>query len=451
MAHAIVERTLNIIGINGTGQRFKLNEGMSAAHRARTEETAVSWKYYIGDQKDPLKQRPNQPDFNTVSNWYQKIINDSVDFLFGGGISFTADDDAAQDVITAAWADDPTTGFSFGQFTQELGQSGANGRNAFIRIFINDDGSQTQKIVDPDAVEIIPFPDDIDSVMEYLILWERGDKLMRQRIFVEDNLLSWVIQLQEFRGGDMTGWVNADEPELWPFPFPPVSHCKNLPLASQIWGQPDVWSTALQDAYNRTAANMAKVDMYKSSPQGFIKNRHGNDPIVSSPDMWIPLGQDEEPFFLELNSDLPLSQHQKESILDDFLATTGTVKLSADNLGVGAASGFALRILLSPAIAKANRKRATYGSLFAQVNHALLVINNIEPVKVTNVWGSIVPENLKEQVEIMNSLVAQGASFQAAAKVVGIDNELAEELSATAVTLPTSISPITALLNGAGA
>jgi hypothetical protein len=414
---------------------------MSESHRARVRETERYWRYYRGQQPQQLKIKSGQPDWNVTENWARLVVNTSVDFLFSGGLSFDVEgaepDSPAQVYIDAVWGDAPLSGFNFGEFLQEVGQSGANGRNALIRIVTGDELPRLVN-VDPDLVEITTDPRDIEKVTEYKILWEDDGRVFRQRIIRGDGD-GWEIIEEEY-GGHGSWGVVGDAVE-WPYEFPPMFHCKNMPLAHSVWGPADLEDYNLQDAINRTGSDINKILGYWASPQGWIKGAFRQDSIKADPDVFLPLPSDGDIGFLELSGDLTASRGYKSEEREAFLQITDTPLLDKDSTSVGAMSGFALKILLGAALRKANRKRMSYGGLFSQVNTALLAIGGYETAVVKNVWGDMLPENKAETVNMIVALAAQGVSVEAAAEFVGVNREEAEALAAASVMLP-SVSPI---------
>ncbi len=421
-------------------REFSIYDAMSEAHRARVRDTERYWRYYRGKQQEQLKIKPGQPNWNVTENWARLIVNTSVDFLFSGGLSFDIADEepesAAQQYLDAVWQDDPLSGFNFGEFLQEVGQSGANGRNAFIRIVTGGEVSRLVNI-DPDMVEIITDARDMERVIEYIVLWSADGRVFRQRITRGGG--GWLIVDEEFFG--VNNWKEITNPIEWGFSFPPMFHCKNMPLAHSIWGPSDLEDYNLQDAINRTSSDINKILGYWASPQGWIKGAFRQDSIKADPDVFLPLPTDGDIGFLELSGDLTASRGYKSEEKAAFLQITDTPLLDKENTSVGAMSGFALKILLGSAMRKALRKRMSYGGLFAQVNAALLEIGGYGTAVVKNVWGDMLPENKAETVSMIVSLAAHGVSVEAAAEFVGVTKGEADRLAASSVMLP-SVSPI---------
>jgi len=61
----------------------------SDSHRRRRRIYQERWDYYMGRQKKPLKE--DTVDYNVIEPITTKIINDSVNFLFGPGLEFEID------------------------------------------------------------------------------------------------------------------------------------------------------------------------------------------------------------------------------------------------------------------------------------------------------------------------------------------------------------------------
>lgn len=424
------------------GVTHSLSDAMTQAHRKRVAETALFWEYYKGIQRKPLKVKRGQSDYNVIENWSGNIVDTSVDFLFSGGLEFIVSDD---DETKQAYIDSVWDSLNFGVFTRQLGQSGANGRNAFIRLLVDDDGNITPKVVDPDMVSIEVNPANIDEVLSYSILWTDDVKVYRHHIVkVEGG--TWEIRQEVYSGSGSWSAIPGSEPVKWDYPFPDMFHCQNIVLAHSVWGQADLEDLNLQDAINRTKSNTNKIIQYNAAPQGMAKGAFGLDAIDAAPDQFITLPPDGDLSYLEMSSDLSSSKTFADDTKDAYMSITQTPSFDKEDIN-GAMSGFALTVLMGQAIHKAEGKRATYGGLFEKVNHALLVLGGFEPVTVNNMWGDMLPENKAEMATMAKTLVDAGLDKLEALVWAGFDLETAEKMTASAITLPTQ-SPISALLQG---
>ena len=87
----------------------ELSELAAAEAATRTGEIDAAWAYYRGGHRKPLKVRKNKVDDNVIINLARKVVKQSVDMLFGEGLTYDLPGDDAEvqrneETLAAIWA-----------------------------------------------------------------------------------------------------------------------------------------------------------------------------------------------------------------------------------------------------------------------------------------------------------------------------------------------------------
>jgi hypothetical protein len=411
------------------GNQFGLAP-LTDAHRARVDLFAKYWQYYRGHHKKQLKRPEGQADDNVIVNWSRKIVDAGVQFLFGKGATFEIEEGSArtpaETYLDTIWQDDPARRWSVAQFLQALAQNGAICGTAVVRLYPPAENGQkpTLKNIDPAIVDIITNADDSDDVTGYHLLWKSGQDWKRHRIERDESDL-WVIREEIRRGGV---WELQDE-QAWEWDFSPVFHCQNLILANSVWGASDLEDADLNDAVNFANSNINRILRFHAHPRTIGIGFNAAQLTTTAVDQfWTIANPEAQVFNLEMQSDLASSQMHKAQLEEAYHQITNVPRLDPAQVNLGALSGFALRILYGPLLAKTAVKQQTYGAMLAQINRALLILGGHDDELVINRWPSPLPESALEKAQLLQALTAAGASLEGAAKVAGYDDRQIEDL-----------------------
>jgi hypothetical protein len=189
---------------------------------------------------------------------------------------------------------------------------------------------------------------------------------------------NWRVIMQK-NGRETNGkWITIGD-DVWPFPFPPIAHVKNLPRAGDCYGRSDIEDIiGLQTEYNTAVSNINKILWYAGHPRLWSKGRlgalqdWGAEKIlqVSDPDGSINV--------VETGGDLASFMAFK----DDLRGALMNISQTTDNETVkdkaGALTNLALRVLFKDELAKLETKRTLYGECLETVNQRLLALEGIE-------------------------------------------------------------------------
>jgi len=386
-------------------------------HLERRMRFLLRWDYYLGDQAIPLQKRSDEKDTNVIESYTTVIINNSVNFLFGAGVSFeigVKEPEAVsvdEEIVRKFW--EPRVGWNPAEFLEKLGQSGSVTGTPFVRMYTNEE-EILLKVYDSALVDIVTNPTNIDDVLEYHLFWRDGKNWSRHRVAKTDGG-TWEIH-EELYAGSGT-WSPVDMTP-WPYPFAPVFYCQNIPLAHSVWGISDSDHARLNDTINEMSTDINKILHYHAAPVTVaygvsgtqlrgMKVEMGAGRIIPAP----PYSADGKlPRFenLEMQTNLSASAAYKNDVVDAYNDIAGNVKVGREEVSLGALSGFAIKLLYLPLLQKTKRKQQTYGAMLSQINHAILSLRGItEPPYVQTLFGDPLPRNLPEMVDSADKLAAK--------------------------------------------
>lgn len=402
---------------------------LSDSHRERARLFEKYWRYYRGHHARHLKTGKDNFDDNVTVNWSRKVVDGGVQFLFGGGVTFDIDKakerSPAEAYLDSIWDDDPARRWSVAQFLQGLAQNGAVCGTAVVRLYPpnSSHGKPTLKNIDPAIVEILTDPDDADDVTGYHLVWKGAADWKRHRIERDGGI--WIIREEQRKAGD---WELIDE-QVWEFDFAPVFHCQNLILANSVWGASDLEDADLNDAINFANSNINRILRFHAHPRTIGLGFNPAQLVTTAVDQfWTIAEPSAQVFNLEMQSDLASSRQHRADLEEAYHQVAGVPRLDPAAVNLGALSGFALRILYGPLLAKTAVKQQTYGAMLGQINRALLILAGHKEQRVINRWPDPLPASRLEQAQYLQALVTAGATLEGAAKVAGFDDDQVEDL-----------------------
>lgn len=411
-----------------------LLEAQESADRVRSERIARAWAIYRGDHPRPLRVREGEPDDNVILNLAGLVVDTGVDALFGQEVGIVAEPEAqaseARDWLKAAWK------ANRGMLTlQAAATNGAVSGQAALRI-LPAEGRVPPRlvVVDPQMLRVVWAPDDVGVVLGYAICWmardDRGQPLERRQLIQRDGS-AWVIADQQRAGAGK--WVTLPDGETrWPYPWPPIVDCQNLPEPNAWWGRPDLTSDVLdtQAAVNRVLSNAARVQRIHGHPKVWAKGVDDGEGLDVAPDEAILLPDTES----EIGTLEPRSQ------VADHVELYRVVKASLHEIarvpeitagrleGIGQLSGLALQILYGPLVRKTETKRRLYGELVRVTSQRMLELAGFGPdVAVEVQWPEIVPTDDQERASAAEALQRAGVSRATALERIGFDPEAEAE------------------------
>ncbi len=408
--------------------------------RERNQRIQRAWKAYLGDLPPTLKVEPGKPDDNVLLG-VRHLVDKGVSSLFGQSLKFELTTDGERDpntdspeeqYLAAVWRVNRQ-----GTLLHKLGLNGSMTGHVFLKIKRAPlPGDMPRLIVlDPATLDVRHDPDDLERVVRYTIEYPGTDPetgkvwLYRQRHERAGN--GWVI-VDERADPDTLRWVLLNE-EVWPFPFPAVVDCQNLPLPNQYWGLSDLEPDLL--ALNRSLcfllSNLQKIVRYHAHPKTWTNGRASTIDISVDGIIGLPAA-DMQLHNLEMQSDLSSSITLYERLREAYyeLARIPEVALGKmDN--VGQLSGRAMQILYGPLIERTQTKQLTHGEMLAELNRRLLVLKGMaevgQDVEIVTRWPELLPNDAKEEAETLQIHDQLGVSTRTILTKLGYDPDLEDE------------------------
>jgi hypothetical protein len=401
---------------------------MTADDTSRMKRISNALAAYDGDFPEPLLPMDDEANDNVMPNRVAGIVNTGGDFLFGDELGIAVEEeapDAAQKLIDATW------GIKEARIPllQELHMNGAFAGRAFLRIVPSKNRSgrpQTFRLVpiDPATVCVSTAPQDCETVLLYCLQYSTTEKQdgkdetvyyreELQRIDPDGNALrdqpddddTWSIQHWSQVGSvgmqpRTTGWIPAGQPIVWPYPFPPIFSCKNMPRPNSFWGTPDATKSLIRqnNALNLDLSNANRDGKINASPIIWAKGMGGATlDIKPGQATIIPPTPESEIGAVKIESDIPSLLSLAADIrsdMDEESSTPGVATGRITAMPRGNLSGVALELLFMPLLKKTNVKRCLYGKLIIDVCQALFVLAKLSnKLNITLGWISPIPHD----------------------------------------------------------
>ncbi len=420
---------------------------LDAEDRHRVINTDKARAYRTGDQPDTLKYTTalGQANDNIILNFIGLAVDRSVSMLFGKGVDFNieGEDDSPESLYLDAVMDANKEEL----LLHTLALYGAESGTCYLRILpegiVGKDGKLYPRLValDPAYVDIDTEAEDIEIVrsycMRYPVKGPDGKPAIRKIEIERDEAGNWQT-VSSIEQGSAQALVT--DVTLWPYDFPPVIHCKNLPTTGTPYGQPDITPDVirLQDRINFTASNISKIIRLYAHPVRIGKGVSKQDVIDVGPDKMLLINQDAEIIQLPALGDLPAAQEFYSALKQSIFDVTRTVDITSLQDKVGALTNFGLRILYQDAMQKLATKRELYGDMLEELSRRLLIIGgNPNPPEVEVYWPEPLPQNEQDttaglQFDIDNGLVSkQTASMKRGYNFVSEQERIDAELTAS--------------------
>ncbi len=413
-----------------------LQQIIEVGQQERLAEIQRAWRAYFGRYRPGLRVKHGEPDDNVVVNFIRLLVDKGVFFLFGKGVSFELDElreTPAEEWLNEVWERNRKM-----LLLQKLGLNGSISGHAFVKIQWTPGGYPRLVVLDPETVAVKLREDDIDQVEGYEIRYPSRAPdgkvvLVRQRI--EREGAGWVI-IDERGTPDSPVWTEVER-EVWPWPFPPIVDCQNLPLPNSYWGMPDVTGdmVVLQEKLNFLASNLVKIIRHHAHPKTFGHGFTARQALALGPDDVLILNSPQG--FLkslapdgDISGSLAFYREMKRALHE--VAQVPEIALGRVE-GSGQVSGVALKVLYGPLLDKTATKRQTYGYLLQELNRRLLAVGGharYEDVRVKVVWPELLPADPKEQREVALLDMQLGVSQDTILRGLGYDPELEQEKAA---------------------
>jgi len=371
----------------------------------RLEQFRRAWDAYYGNLPKPLKVKPGMQDDNIRLNYCRLIVDKSVYFLFGKSVEFELEegvDTTAEQWLLDCWQQNKkmTT-------LQKLGINGGVCGHCFIKILWNTGMTFPRLIVlDPETVTVTLAADDIDNVLSYKIQYPSRDpksqKPIMVRQLIEKDGAIWHIRDQVGSVDNLNSWTTTNE-QKWPYSWPPVVDCQNLPAPNEFWGLSDIEPDILEinSGINFVVSNMGRIIKFHAHPKTWGKGFSANELKIAVDETLVLPSPDAELHNLEMQTDLTSSNEFYKRLKEALHEVSHTPEVATGKLdSAGNLSGLALRILYGPLVEKTETKRLLYGDMLIELNRRLLEIGGFGSDNITELhWQTMLPEDEKQKRE----------------------------------------------------
>jgi hypothetical protein len=426
------------LDLNGYIHRQNLTDLAVLDVRERLQRIKRAYDAYYYGGPDTLKVRKGEINDNVKMNYARLIVDAGVANLFGGEVRVLATPDNAQQVQPVIDAMLDANGG--GLLWQRMGTSGAIGGTMFYRLMFHKDTVRVV-VLDPATVEISWADDDHETVEGYAITFvpNGGYEARVRRLLVEPMDGEWHVYEQE--ANEEGEWLNVDD-EHWPYPFPPVGHCQNLPSPHEAYGiadlEPDVLD--LCDGINRTMSNINRIVRLYAHPRTVGKMIGDALNMNANPGAVIRLEHPDAALYnLEMSSDLSSSIEMYRRLVAALHETTRIPEVATGKLdSAGNLSSLALRILYAPLLQKTESKRRTYGRAIEEVMERALAMMDIDDT-VEVKWPDLLPSDpeamrrtavLDAQVGVSRASILRNLGYDPDTEAKNLRDEAAEQQSA---------------------
>lgn len=377
---------------------FQERQADEASDRLKRYKRA--WDYYHGEHDKPLPVRMGQPDDNVILNYTRYIIDKSVAFLFGKDPTFELEEGAV--TPDEEWLEEFWRRNHKMTFLAKLGMMGSLYGHIFVKIIPDgrEDGYPRLVLLEPENMTVFWLPQDIEDVWRYVfeIVAEGrdGEDYNWREIIERDEGDRWQVMHRIAKGKSSGDWrEDPDNPDIaWPYDWPPIVTCQNIPCAGAYYGLSDIEDLDEQDAINYLASKVQRILRYHAHPKTIGKGFRPGDVRVTEDDMIVLPSMESDVHNLEMQSDLSAALGFMMRMVDTYMTTTRAPRIDPATMNIGAMSGFALRVLLGDTLEKNSLKQRTYGDLLTEINRRVLEIHGAGAENFTTIhWPDPLPDD----------------------------------------------------------
>jgi len=404
------------------GPQLWSDDDLTAQEKERRSFYDKAWSYYRGHHLKPLKVLTGQPNDNVILNYSRRVVDKGVAFLFGKPLVWELpllapeqptlageDEEEGESKVETALRDIWESEEAMMLFLTDLATTGGVCGTFYIQIAIKSDESLRLLALDPYLVLPKFNPDDVNDVWAYHLRWRAGDTARRQ-IWVRDTLLNdesdeeepddegyWSYWTEE---KDSRGrWKIVVEPEAWEYPFPPFIPGKNLPNPHSFYGRSDLEDADINDTINFVAGNTNRLIRKCAHPLIWGYGFQRGEMRISPGSAVISANQDAHLEAMQQIGEVKVASTFLDRLIAAYAQITCTPDLDPSNMRLGAASGFALRVLYGDLLEKTGLKRSSYGAaLIETLRRCAHIMDHGGEQRVKLVWEDPLP--VDEQQEI---------------------------------------------------
>ena len=382
--------------------------------RRRQEETAEerqqtykrNWSYYHGDQRKTLKVKLGQADDNLTINLARYIVDKGAAFLFGKPVEFQLQEGEttpAEQKLADIWDRNRKA-----TLLLKMATLGGIYGHVFIGIIPDYYGPGLTRLtlLEAEYIEVSWKGDDVEDAWRYVVSWVEENAAGKseeheQEIVQDADTGRWGVfyRIRRDNGVALPDPQRADIP-IWPYAWPPIIDCQNIPCPGEFYGLSDIEDMDEQDALNYIASLTLHTLRYHAYPKTWIVGAGGLSSEAFETDEAVLFDSlNAQMNNLEMQSDLAANLNFYDKIKTALMQAARVPDLNRENLALGAASGFALRIIHGDLLEKTEAKRRTYGDMLIELNRRLLELAGFGSENYCDViWQDPLPLNAQEEM-----------------------------------------------------
>jgi hypothetical protein len=417
----------------------QIYDALVQEEQERLERYKLAWEAYKGELPNALKVKAGQPDDNVKASKCRVIVDAGVSFLFGEDVGFSLDAEKernpAEQWLDACWAANRKM-----TLLGKLGTNGAVCGHAFIKIVLDYEATAPYPrliVLDPANVIVRWDDDDIEQVRRYIIQWKgidasSGKPVSKRQVMSRQDNGSWLVVDYVRPEGQQGGrWTEIDS-VVWPYTWPPMIDCQNIPVPNEFWGEPDIPVDIinLNKSRNFTLSNWSRIIKLQAHQRLWGKGFRADQVKMGPEDIFII--EAEQGLLSSIDpTDSQAGLDVFDRRLDEAIhEASRTPAIATGKLeSTGPLSGVALQILYGPLVQKTTMKRRTYGDMLVELNRRLLELGGYGPKNVVSItWAEIVPQDMLTERQALTQDAALGiVSRDTLAQKLGYDWAVEEQ------------------------
>lgn len=398
----------------------------------RLERFRKAWQAYYGELPKPLKVEPGNVDDNIRLNFIKLIVNKGVFFLFGKDVDFELD--KTQKTTAESWLENA---WRFNRKMTLLQKAAINGGvcgHSFIKMKLKA-GMEYPRLIalDPETITVTLAADDIDQVHNFKIQYPSKDpetgRPVGVRQVIERNGKFWKIT-DQLGNQENNSWRTVNT-ENWPYEWPPIFYCQNLPAPNEFWGMSDIEPDILEvnNAVNFTVSNTGRILKYHGHPKTWGKGFEAAELRIAVNETVVLPSPEAELHNLEMLNDLSSAIDFYKRLKEALHETSQIPEVALGKLeSINGLSGLALKILYQPLLEKTDTKRQLYGEMLVDLNRRMLEVGGFGEDNFTEIhWKDALPKDQKEARETALIDGQLGVSNDTLLMQLGYDPDLERE------------------------
>jgi Phage portal protein, SPP1 Gp6-like. len=347
----------------------------------RQMDVATAWRLYEGDWPEPLRPSDTDPDAsdNTIINLVRKVLDKSAGALMGKGADIEIDGEG--DTPADEWVKGLMVQNGGERFWVDLATSGAVSGDAYVMLQAPPAGHKYPRLRSLDAqhVTIVTNPLDHEDVTAYVMVCPvdnpaSGQIDYYQMVVERGENGFWTISesIREGTYRSNAGYHLVREPVVWPYPWCPIVHAKNLPAPHRAHGTPDLTRDLIRinRAINFLASNSQRVLRLQGHSKAWAKGVPDDEPIDLSPDtVYVSPNDQFEMGYLQADVDIAGHSQRLGEMVSLLYSMSSVPEIAFGKVAdLGQlSSGRALEVLYQALVDLTETKRSLYGPLVVEV------------------------------------------------------------------------------------